>query len=78
MEYSDSNWVPSSQWDGDPGFLLDYNVNSLFSKPKESGSTRNISLNGTSGLNAGLAVTGRLSRELQPQQWRAELVYQYI
>ncbi|CNG40941.1 fimbria/pilus outer membrane usher protein [Yersinia similis] len=54
MEYSDSNWVPSSHWDeGIPGFLLDYNLNSLFSKPKESGSTRNISLNGTSGLNAG-------------------------
>ncbi|CNI65812.1 fimbria/pilus outer membrane usher protein [Yersinia pekkanenii] len=54
MEYSDSNWVPPSRWDeGIPGFIVDYNLNSLFSKPKESGSTSNISMNGTSGLNAG-------------------------
>lgn len=54
LEYVDANWVPPALWDdGIPGLMLDYNLNTLFSKPNQGDTTRNASLNGTTGLNYG-------------------------
>lgn len=54
LEYSDANWVPPSRWDdGIPGLLLDYNLNTLASKPQHGSSINSASLNGTAGANLG-------------------------
>ncbi|HGM5493180.1 TPA: fimbria/pilus outer membrane usher protein [Serratia fonticola] len=54
LEYSDANWLPPSRWDnGIAGMLLDYNINTLVSKPNGGRSTQNTSLNGTTGFNLG-------------------------
>lgn len=54
LEYTDPNWVPPSRWDeGEPGLLLDYNLNTSASKPYQGQQTQDASLNGTVGANAG-------------------------
>lgn len=55
LEYSDDSWLPPSRWDhGIPGLLLDYNLNASVIRPQGGGSRqRNISVNGTAGVNAG-------------------------
>ncbi|AKJ41288.1 fimbria/pilus outer membrane usher protein [Pragia fontium] len=54
LEYSDATWVPHSRWDnGIAGGLLDYNLNTSFSRSKDGQRQRDISFNGTAGLNAG-------------------------
>lgn len=55
LEYSDNSWLPPSRWDhGIPGILLDYNLNASVTRPQGGGSRqRNISVNGTAGMNAG-------------------------
>ncbi|MHA7845139.1 fimbria/pilus outer membrane usher protein [Serratia sp. D1N4] len=54
LEYSDQNWLPPSRWDdGISGMLLDYNLNSLVSRPQHGASINSASLNGTAGANLG-------------------------
>lgn len=54
LEYSDPNWVPPSRWDnGEPGLLLDYNVNTSVTRPQMGNQTQDASVNGTVGANAG-------------------------
>lgn len=54
LEYSDENWLPQSLWDnGIPGIMLDYNINGNFIKPDDGNSSKNISSNGTLGVNYG-------------------------
>jgi outer membrane usher protein FimD/PapC len=54
LEFSDQNWLPASRWDdGIAGLILDYNLNTLFSRPEHSASMHNASLNGTAGMNYG-------------------------
>lgn len=54
MEYRDPDWSPISEWDeGIPGFLLDYNLNTSVSQYSDSGTSRQISGNGTMGVNLG-------------------------
>ncbi|MEB7884170.1 fimbria/pilus outer membrane usher protein [Serratia fonticola] len=55
LEYSDNSWLPPSRWDhGIPGILLDYNLNASVTRTQGGESRqRNISVNGTAGMNAG-------------------------
>ncbi|SFC06007.1 fimbria/pilus outer membrane usher protein [Pragia fontium] len=54
LEYSDATWLPPSRWDhGIAGGLLDYNLNTSFSRSEDGRRQRDISFNGTAGLNAG-------------------------
>lgn len=54
MEYRDPNWSPISEWDeGVSGLLLDYSLNTSVNRYASSGSTRQISGNGTLGANLG-------------------------
>lgn len=54
LEYSDASWLPTSRWEeGIPGLLLDYNVNGMVTRPDEGKQTESLSINGTTGLNAG-------------------------
>lgn len=52
LEYSDATWLPPSRWDnGITGLLLDYNLNSSFTKPSQGQEFQTLSYNGTSGAN---------------------------
>lgn len=52
LEYSDSNWLPQSQWDnGINGFLVDYNLNMDLNRHENNGSSRNLNISGTLGAN---------------------------
>nr|WP_255709947.1 fimbria/pilus outer membrane usher protein [Lelliottia sp. WAP21] len=54
LEYSDGNWVPASRWDdGIPGILLDYNINSTFTRPDEGEDSKSASVYGSTGANLG-------------------------
>jgi len=54
LEYQDASWLPPSRWeDGVPGVIVDYNVNTIVSRPIEGQQTENISGTGTLGANLG-------------------------
>lgn len=64
LEYDDPYWVPPSQWDnGIAGLLIDYNLFTNYSAPKNSNETFSASSNGTTGVNLGA--------------WRFRADYQY-
>ncbi|GKX62851.1 outer membrane usher protein PapC [Pragia fontium] len=54
LEYSDATWLPPSRWEnGIAGALLDYNLNTSIRRSEDGQRQRDISFNGTAGLNAG-------------------------
>lgn len=54
LEYADSSWLPSSQWDnGISGGVFDYNINGTVNKPHKGKSSQSLSYNGTAGFNVG-------------------------
>lgn len=54
MDYVSETWDPPSRWDnGIPGVLFDYNMNAMSSSQQSQGRSRNVSGNGTSGVNLG-------------------------
>jgi outer membrane usher protein FimD/PapC len=54
LEYSDATWLPPSRWEnGIPGILFDYYFNTAVNRPTQGADSRNASVSGVTGLNAG-------------------------
>lgn len=54
LEYQDANWLPPSRWeDGVTGALVDYNVNSTFTRSRSGEQSQNVSGTGVVGANFG-------------------------
>lgn len=54
LEYQDSTWLPPSRWEnGIPGMMLDYSLNTSFTRPVQGSQSQTASASGTLGANAG-------------------------
>ncbi|MGX9271870.1 fimbria/pilus outer membrane usher protein [Pantoea ananatis] len=54
LEYQDATWLPPSRWEnGVPGVMLDYNINTSFTRPVHGSQSQRASATGTLGANNG-------------------------
>lgn len=54
LEYQDATWLPPSRWEnGVPGVMLDYNINTSFTRPVHGSQSQRASATGTLGANSG-------------------------
>ncbi|SUQ56328.1 Outer membrane usher protein papC precursor [Raoultella terrigena] len=54
LEYQDASWLPISRWEnGIPGLMVDYNLNTNVTWPRQGNQSQNASVSGTTGVNLG-------------------------
>ncbi|STV89941.1 fimbrial protein SteB [Klebsiella michiganensis] len=54
LEYQDASWLPVSRWEeGIPGMLVDYNLNTNVTWPRQGNQSQSASISGTTGVNLG-------------------------